>query len=186
VLSKKGYAILKPSLEVLCVTLHEQSNDEAEQSKNSSKNLNGEDLDESKRVSKSPLLRAGGCRNSQCRVRSICQRRATSVDAYTNTADQVAHSHGQSSPEQSISGEHVGGGVYLLDVGELGQLGGEDDGHDDAVDGDDFAKDNGDQVLRSYPGRLDTSAEDGDAGCPDSPMTVSELYATPRRDAIPC
>jgi hypothetical protein len=60
VLSKKGYAILKLSLEVLCVTLHEQSNDEAEQSKNSSKNLNGEDLDESKRVSKSPLLRAGG------------------------------------------------------------------------------------------------------------------------------
>jgi hypothetical protein len=30
---EKGCAILKPSLEVLCVTLHEQSDNEAEQSK---------------------------------------------------------------------------------------------------------------------------------------------------------
>jgi hypothetical protein len=120
---------------------------------------------------------------SQCRVRSICQRRATSVDAYANTADQVTHSHSQSSPEQGVSGEHVGRSVYLLNVGELGQLGGEDDGHDDAVDGDDFAENDGDQVLRSYPRCLDTSTENGDAGGPDSPMSVSELNAVPRRDA---
>jgi hypothetical protein len=74
----------------------------------------------------------------------------------------------------------------LFDVGELGQLRGEDNGHDDAVDGDDLAEDDGDQVLRSNPGRLDTSTEDGDAGCPDSPVSVSALNATPRRDAIPC
>jgi hypothetical protein len=58
VLPKKGYAILEPSLKVLCVALHEQSNDEAEQSENSSKNLNGKDLDESNCVSKWLLLRA--------------------------------------------------------------------------------------------------------------------------------
>jgi hypothetical protein len=114
---------------------------------------------------------------SQCRVRSIGQRRATSVDAYTNTADQVAHSHSQSSPEQGITGEHVGRRVYLLNVVELGELGGEDDGHDDAVDGDDFAENNGDQVLRSYPGCLDTSTEDGDTSGPDSPGSMSELRA---------
>jgi hypothetical protein len=55
---EKGCAILKPSLEVLCVTLHEQSDNEAEQSKDSSENLNGKDLDESNYVSKSLLLRA--------------------------------------------------------------------------------------------------------------------------------
>jgi hypothetical protein len=58
------------------------------------------------------------------------------------------------------------------------QLRGEDDGHNDAVDGNDFAEDDGDQVLRSYPWRLDTSADDGDTGRPDSPGYMSELYAT--------
>jgi hypothetical protein len=58
VFSKKGHATLEPSLEVLCATLHEQSNNEAEQSKNSSKDLNGEDLDEPNTVSKPLSTRA--------------------------------------------------------------------------------------------------------------------------------
>ena len=47
---------------------------------------------------------------------------------------------------------------------------GEDDGHDDAVDGHDFAEDDRDQVLRSYPRGLDAAAEDRGAGDEDSPV----------------
>jgi hypothetical protein len=43
------------SLEIFRVTLHQQTNDQAEQSKNSSKDLNGENLDESSIVNKKHL-----------------------------------------------------------------------------------------------------------------------------------
>jgi hypothetical protein len=112
--------------------------------------------------------------HSQCRIRSICEGRTTSVDAYTDTTDQVAHTHGESGPEQRISRENVGGRVDLLDVVDLVELRGEDDGHDDAVDGDDFAEDDGDQVLRSNPGCFDTSTQDRYTCCPDSPKIASE------------
>jgi hypothetical protein len=36
---------------------------------------------------------------------------------------------------------------------------GKDDGHDDAVDGDDFTEDNADQVLGSDAGGLNTTTE---------------------------
>jgi hypothetical protein len=110
----------------------------------------------------------------QCRIRSICKGCTTSIDAYADAADQVAHAHGKSGPEQRVSGEDVGGRVDLLDVVDLVEFRGEDDGHDDAVNGDNFAEDDGDQVLRSYPGCLDTSTENRDTCCPDSPAIMSE------------
>ena len=174
------------SLEVLGVALHEQSNDETEQSENGSENLDGKDLDEpvSKLASKQ---RPGKDSYLHCRVCSIGQGRATSVDAHAYTADQVAHAHGYSSPEQRVSGEVVGSRVQQLRVRELVHLGGEDDGHDDAVDGDDFAKDDGDQVLSSYPWCLDTSTEDGHTGCPDAPSQLSDgRHASAGIADVPC
>jgi hypothetical protein len=43
----------------------------------------------------------------QCRVGSVSQSGAASVDAYTDTADQIAHADGKSGPEEGISGEVV-------------------------------------------------------------------------------
>ena len=122
-----------------------------------------------------------------CRVRSIGQGRATSVDAHAYTADQVAHAHGYSSPEQRVSGEVVGSRVQQLRVRELVHLRGEDDGHDDTVNSDDFAEDDGDQVLGSYPRRLDTSTHDGHTGCPDSPLRQSDgMRAEIQARDVPC
>jgi hypothetical protein len=109
-----------------------------------------------------------------CRVSSIGERRATAVDTDAYTADQVAHAHSNSSPEQRVSGKVVGSRVQQLRVGELVHLGGKDDGHDDTVNGDDFAEDDGDQVLGSYPWRLDTSTDNGHTGCPDTPLRLSD------------
>lgn len=55
------------------------------------------------------------------------------------------------------------------------EFGGEDDGHDDAVDGDDLAEDDGDQVLGPDAWRFNTAAEDGGAGDEDAPGVVSVL-----------
>jgi hypothetical protein len=112
---------------------------------------------------------------SQRWIRSVGKSCTTSVDAYADTANQVAHSDGQSSPEQRVSGEDVGSSEDLLDVVNLVELRGEDDGHDDAVDGDDLAENDGDQVLRSYPRCLDTSTNDRNTGSPNSPVPMSEL-----------
>lgn len=49
-------------------------------------------------------------------------------------------------------------------------FGGEDNGHDDAVDGDDLAEDDGDQVLCSDSRSLDAGAEDGGSGDEDTPV----------------
>jgi hypothetical protein len=105
----------------------------------------------------------------QGRIRSICEGCTTSVDTHADTANQVAHAHGEPSPEQRIAGEDVGGRVDLLDVVDLVELRGKDDGHDDAVNGDDFAEDDGDQVLCSDPGCFDTSTQNGYTCCPNSP-----------------
>ena len=48
-------------------------------------------------------------------------------------------------------------------------FGAEDDGHDDAVDGDDFAEDDADEVFGADAGRFDAAAEDGGAGDEDAP-----------------
>lgn len=102
--------ILLCSLEVLGIALHEQSDDETEQSENGSENLDGENLDEP-RTKLAMKEKARDDRRVHCRVRSVGQRSATSVDAYAYTADQVAHAHSYSSPKQRVSGEVVGAGV---------------------------------------------------------------------------
>lgn len=38
-------------------------------------------------------------RNIQCRIRSIGQRSAATVDADSNTADEITHADGQARPE---------------------------------------------------------------------------------------
>lgn len=54
-------------------------------------------------------------------------------------------------------------------------FGGEDNGHDDAVDGDDLAEDDGDQVLGSDSRSLDAGAEDGGSGDEDTPVWECDI-----------
>ena len=54
------------------------------------------------------------------------------------------------------------------------QLRGEDDSHDDDVDVNDFTEDNGDQVLRPYPGSLNTTTNDRYTGREDTPALQLE------------
>jgi hypothetical protein len=101
-------------------------------------------------------------------ISSIGQGSTAAVDANSHTAHQVAEADGQTGPEQGVASkvrvgrEHVG----ALDAGDLG---GEDDGHDDTVDGDDLAEDDGDEVLGSDSGSLDACTEDGRSGNEDAP-----------------
>ena len=119
----------------------------------------------------------------QVGIRSVGQGCTATVDAYTNTADQVAHADSDPSPEQRVTGEVVVSRVEQFGISNLIHLRGEDDGHDNAVDGDDFAEDDRDQVLGSYPWCLNTSAEDGHSGCPDAPSHLSaEAHSFPHED----
>lgn len=101
-------------------------------------------------------------KSTRGRVQScICcigQRSSTTVDADSDTANQVAASHSKTSPEERESGV-VGLGIKDGGFINVSDLGGEDDGHDDSVNGDDLAEDDGDQVLCSNSRRLDTSTE---------------------------
>ena len=56
--------------------------------------------------------------------------------------------------------------MFFVDVIQFRR---EDDSHDDSVNSDDFAEDNGDQVFSSYTWRLDTSTKDRRAGDEDAP-----------------
>lgn len=76
-------------------------------------------------------------------VSSICERSTAAVDTDSDTAHQVAHADSQTCPEQSKT-RVVSLGVVQLSALDAGQFCGEDDGHDDTVDGDDFAEDDGD------------------------------------------
>ena len=112
-------------------------------------------------------------RDVQSGISSIGQSGATSVDSNRDTANQVAHADCETSPEQRVASEVVGAGVELLSIRDRLHLGGEDDGHDDAVDGHDFAEDDRDQVLGSYPGSLDTTTDNGYTSCENAPaMTI--------------
>lgn len=101
-------------------------------------------------------------------ISSICQSGTTAVDADADTADQVAHADGDTGPEQSIAGV-VGIAGVEVGAGHGVHLGGEDDGHDDAVDGDDLAENNGEQVLGSDSRGADTRTENGRSGDEDTP-----------------
>lgn len=114
-------------------------------------------------------------RNLQRRVRSVGQRSAGAVDSNTDTADQVAHADKRAAPEKGVSGVVVAPRVCGV-TANLSQLGGEDDAHDDSVDGDDLAENNRDQVLGADSWRLDTTTEDRSSGNEDSPVFLVSAF----------
>lgn len=97
--------------------------------------------------------------NLQARIGSISQGGSTSVHTHGDTADEIADSDRDSSPEDRVSGVVVAGSVDCA-FGHLAEFGGEDDGHDDTVDSHDFTEDNRDQVLGSDSGSANTTADD--------------------------
>lgn len=111
----------------------------------------------------------GGPRDRQRWIRGVRQGRTATVDADRDATNQIAHANRQATPEQRKARVIVRRRVDRLD-GDGFELGGEDDGHDDAVDGHDFAEDDGDEVLCSYPRGFDAAADDGSAGDKDSPV----------------
>ena len=113
--------------------------------------------------------------DSQRRVRSIGQSSTGTVDANTDTADQVAHADQHSAPEQRIPGVVVAAGVCSV-AADLSQLGGEDNAHDDTVDGDDLTEDNGDQVLGADAWRFHTTTKDRGSGDEDSPVVLVSAH----------
>ena len=115
-------------------------------------------------------------RNSQRRIRSVSQRGAGAVDANTDAANQVARADQQPAPEQRVASVVVAARVHAI-AADLTQLGGEDNAHDDAVDGHDLAEDNGDQVLGANARGFDAAAEDRGAGDEDSPVQFVSAYS---------
>jgi len=122
--------------------------------------------------------------NLQRRVCSIGQRSAGAVDANTDAANHVAHSHEQAAPEEGISGVVVASRVSGIS-GNLSKLGREHDAHDDAVDGDNLAEDNRDQVLGADSRRLDTTTEDRGSGDEDSPVLPISAFVPSCRVSNP-
>lgn len=84
--------------------------------------------------------------NLQARIGSIGQSSTAAVDANGNTTDKVAKPYSDSTPEDCEARVEVALGVELV-FRDRGELGGEDDGHDHAVDGDDLAENDRDEVL---------------------------------------
>lgn len=136
--------------EICCLAGDEQADNETEETQNRAEDLDDQDLDEERRV------------------RSVSQSSTAAVNAHRNTTDQVADTHSQARPEQSEAGVICLGVVQLLALDAI-QLGGEDDGHDDAVDGDDLAEDDGDEVLGSDTGGANTAADDRGSSYEDAP-----------------
>jgi hypothetical protein len=116
-------------------------------------------------------------RNLQRRVRSIGQRSARAVDTNTDTANQVAHAHEGAAPEKGVSSVVVASRVCSV-AANLSQFGREHDAHDDAVDGDDLAENNRDQVLGADSWRLDTTTEDRGSGNEDSPVFLVSAFVS--------
>ena len=114
------------------------------------------------------MARSGSGWNIQRAIGGVGEGGTAAVDADGHTADEVAEANGQTSPEEGEAGVVCVGGVHLGALDGV-NLGGEDDGHDDAVDGDDLAEDDGDEVLGADARRPDAGTEDRRAGDEDSP-----------------
>jgi len=110
----------------------------------------------------------------QCRVGSIGQSSTTSVDTNSDAAKQVAHSDGDARPKERKARVIT---VRRVDVFALNriQLRREHNRHDNTVDSNDFAEDDGDQILGSDSRCLDAAAEDGRAGNEDAPVELSRV-----------
>jgi hypothetical protein len=105
----------------------------------------------------------------QCWISSISQRCTTSIDADTDTANQIAHAHSQPRPEHGVTSVVIAGGVYRV-VGDWRDLGGENNGHDDSVDSHNFTENNGDQVLGSNSRCFYAATDNGGASDENSPV----------------
>ena len=124
--------------------------------------------------------------NLQRRVCSIGQRSAGAVDANTDAANHVAHSHEQAAPEEGISGVVVASRPCSIAT-NLSKFGRKDDAHDDTVDGDNLAENDRDQVLGADSWRLNTTTEDRSSGNKDSPVfLVSAFIPRCRASASSC
>jgi hypothetical protein len=115
--------------------------------------------------------------NLQRRVRSVGQSSAGTVDTDTDTANQVAHADESAAPEKGVSSVVVASRVCSV-AANLSQFGREHDAHDDAVDGDDLAENNRDQVLGADSWRLDTTTEDRGSGNEDSPVFLVSAFVS--------
>ena len=98
----------------------------------------------------------GASSNLQARISSIGKRSTATVDTNRDTADQVASADQQTGPEQGETSVVVAARSCGVRA-DRGHLCRKDNGHDDAVNGDDFAENDGDQVLCSDSGSLDTT-----------------------------
>lgn len=106
--------------------------------------------------------------NIQRSIGRVSEGSTTAVDADGNTAHEVAETDGYASPKEGKAGVVCIGRVEI-GARDCVDLGRKDNGHDDAVDGHDFAEDDGDEVLGADTGRLDASAKNRRAGNEDSP-----------------
>lgn len=122
----------------------------------------------------------------QCWVSGISKRRTATIDPDRDTAYEIAHPYSQSRPEQRISGVVIGGGVDSVCSDGI-DLRRKDNCHDNAVYCNDFAKNDGDQVLRSYPRCLDTATENRgacDKNAPENSEIGTSNPLTPELDRL--
>lgn len=95
--------------------------------------------------------------NPQARIGGISQRCTAAIDSNRNTAYEVTHPHRQPRPEERIARIEISARVYILAV-DRSKFCRKDNSHNHPVDSDNFAKNDRDQILRSYSRRLYASA----------------------------
>lgn len=109
-----------------------------------------------------------GVKNLQAGIGSVGESSATTVNTHGDTANQIAESHSDATPEECIPRIVVALGVDLA-LGHRVELRGVDDRHDDAVNSHDFAENDGNQVLGSDSGCSNTTTNDRGACEEDTP-----------------
>lgn len=106
---------------------------------------------------------------TQRTISGVGQSSTTAVDADSQTTNEIAESNSDSSPEESETSIVGVGRVGISSGSGAFDLGGEDNGHNNSVNGDDFAENNGDQVLGSDARSFDTGAENRGSCDEDTP-----------------
>lgn len=107
----------------------------------------------------------------QSPVSRVSESCTTAVDSNSHATDQVAHANRDARPEKREAGIVRIGGEEHCALHSV-DFRGEDDGHDDAIDGDDLAEDDGDEILGADTGSFDTTAQDRRTGNEDAPIGV--------------
>jgi hypothetical protein len=118
---------------------------------------------------------ARASRNVQAGISGISKRSTATVDTNRNTADQVASANQKTRPEQGETSVVVAARSCGIRANR-GHLCRKDDGHNHTVNGDDFAENDGDQVLCSDSGSLDTTTEDRGTGNEDTPVEFVSVF----------